>query len=147
MGNAAGTVYNDTEEHQQIYVFNYADGIRSLPVMTVVLTPGKAKWVEAAAHGSGLIVSTDLYDKGHHAVLRNGGTLRISQLLKQPGNHLAKPLTVVASVGAAIGAIATGGAIGGAVGGAIATPVVTGTIGGVAVAGGSSTALGGRVFN
>ena len=87
MGNANCIVYNDTKEVQRIYVFNYADGIRLCPRDTVTFQPGESKQVEAAAHGSGLILATNTFSNGHHMAVGNGKTAKISDLLQQGGNR------------------------------------------------------------
>ena len=80
MGNANCRVNNDTEHIRTIHVFNYADGIRLWARDTVILKPGETRKVEAAAHGSGLILATDIYNKGNHMSVGNGELATISQL-------------------------------------------------------------------
>jgi len=102
MGNANCRVHNDTQEQRTIHVFNYADGIRLIPRDTVTLKPGETRRVDAAAHGSGLILATDTFKNGHHMAVGNGELTTISKLLRADGNSWAVPLTAVA-----VGGIAT----------------------------------------
>ena len=110
---------NDTEHIRTIHVFNYADGIRLCARDTVILKPGETRKVEAAAHGSGLILATDIYNKGNHMSVGNGELATISQLDRADGNSWAVPLTVVAGVGMVAGVAVTGGALGGVAGAAL----------------------------
>lgn len=121
MGNAAGKVHNDTQGTVTIYVFNYADALRYTPAQTWKLSPGQTADVEAAPHGSGLIVATDLKNNGSHYALGNGQTVKVSTMLRDgDSNPFYTAANVSLGVGLAAGAAVTGGALGAAAGGALA---------------------------
>jgi hypothetical protein len=82
MGNAGARITNDTNDSVMIYVFNYADAIRSVPRSEHILQAGESIDVEAAAHDSGLIVATGKEKQGKHMAVRNNTELKISILLK-----------------------------------------------------------------
>jgi hypothetical protein len=87
MGNASATVHNDTNAEVKIHVFNYADALRTTPRQTHNIAPGCSVNVEASAHGSGLIVATDISKRGKHIAVSNGSTLEVSRLMTDGDNN------------------------------------------------------------
>lgn len=77
MGNAHCRVKNNTDEPQQVKVFNYADCIRKVSRSTCTIKPGCVHKVEAAAHLSGLIIQVQNLD----LCVGNGKTVTISKVL------------------------------------------------------------------
>ena len=121
MGNANCTVRNDTNDEIKIFVFNYADGIRTWPRDEFWLKPGEERRAEAAAHGSGLIIATGKGRNGHHTSVGNGKELKVSDLLRKPGNQWYTACVVSACIGGGLAGVATGGLVGAQIGGAIAS--------------------------
>jgi hypothetical protein len=77
MGNANCMLKNDTDQPQQIKVFNYADCIRTIPRYTTTIQPGVTQKAEAAAHFDGLIIQV----KGLDKAIGNGRTVNIGSIL------------------------------------------------------------------
>lgn len=142
MGNANGTVYNDTNGEVRIYTFNYADGLRYVPDQTHDISPGTSQHVEASPHGSGLIVATGVKDEGRHYALGNGQTVNVSSILSHGDNnpsYVASTVFMVAGCCAAIAA--TGGAAGVALAPAGAASISATTAAGMAGAGTFATTV------
>ena len=138
MGNANAKVYNDTDKEVTIFVFNYADALRIIERSKHHIEPGHTVDVEAAAHGSGLIVATGRKKEGNHMSVGNGKTLNISSLLKDgDSNPWFTPAAVAAGAGMAAAGAATGGAAAVAAG---ATSATIGSAAGVGAAIGSAGA-------
>ena len=131
MGNANCTVYNDTPKEILIYVFSYANGMRTSPREQFYLKPGESRKAEALPHGSGLIIATGLGPKGHHTSVENGKTLKVSELLTKPGNGWYDVTVGATVIGVTVACTATGGAAGAAIvgygGGVAATGCSIGT--------------------
>ena len=72
------------------------------------LNLGEQRRVEAAAHGSGLIIATGKGQDGHHQGVGNGETLNISDLMKAGGNSSHAPCMGLLTAGVAAGTIITG---------------------------------------
>jgi len=109
MGPANCKVENDTGSMQHIYVFNYADGLRTIPRSEHKIAPGHCIQVKALAHGSGLIIATGKGANGSHMSCSNGSHNYVSALLKKGGNTWYKPCQIITMVGVAAAGAASGG--------------------------------------
>jgi len=105
MGNANCNVKNDTDSTVEIYIFNYADGLRTIPRSRLHIQPGETVHAEAAAHGSGLIVATGKGKSGKHIAVGNGKTIEVSKLMQKgdsnPWHNTCATITTVGAVVAA----------------------------------------------
>jgi hypothetical protein len=81
MGNAQGSVYNDTDQPIRINSYNYADAFRSIPRDSRTVAPGEKVQFDGTAHGSGLIISTEGKNSGKHIAIGNGETMNVSRLM------------------------------------------------------------------
>lgn len=93
MGNAHGSVINDTDQRHRILTFNFYDEIRHEPKHLYDLEPFQTSSVFAdACPVRGLIVATGVAKSGKHHVLKRGATIKISELLRNgdsnPGYYL-----------------------------------------------------------
>eukprot|EP00929_Paragymnodinium_shiwhaense_P122949 TRINITY_DN9627_c0_g1_i1.p1 TRINITY_DN9627_c0_g1~~TRINITY_DN9627_c0_g1_i1.p1 ORF type:complete len:177 (-),score=12.91 TRINITY_DN9627_c0_g1_i1:381-911(-) len=104
MGDVKSKIHNDTDSTVQLYVFNYADGLRSCARSKPRLAPGETREVTGITHPSKkLIVATDTGGSGHHMSCKHGQTHKVSDLLRCGGNpHFKGCATVAACVGTPI---------------------------------------------
>lgn len=87
MGNANGTVHNDTDKTVRILTFNYSDAFRYVHFQVYDIPPHGKQRVEAAADARGLIVATDYGTDGKHYALCNGKEVSVTTINAKGDNN------------------------------------------------------------